>query len=452
MDSHASKDIYRVINRYLFGTGQGKKEAGEILKGHREDSSGIIEGFISSLPKNWRQETPSRKAQKFSHPLLKDKYPDFLLFFNIPASYSPTEPFRLLIFMHGGGAGVPLDSGYHYLTDHPVVGMSPVIDTAPCITVAPSAPFPRISNDRWAKGGAEDYLGDVIEECLYRFNIDPHKISLGGMSMGGSGAYALMNRMGDRFASVLAASGSWRQVNFSCMAGTPLCILHGTNDAAPCVRPRFTDIFCAHTAHLLLEEENIEHLYLPHNCGHTIAAEKLGHPLLKKALDYTLSHTRDPFFPRVVNMTPCSTVQFYEEPDIESPHYRWLSINEIGTGRVETSGKKLSGPYPNRKETAEDFAKQSFSLVKEKALAGIVEAVHREKNYFECIAKNVRAFSIWLHPAMADFSKPVRVSVNGKMQEFQNLAPSLLTALQSYERRRDRGLIYPCRIDITVPD
>jgi hypothetical protein len=84
--------------------------------------------------------------------------------------------------------------------------------------------------------------------------------------------------------------------------------------------------------------------------------------------------------------------------------------------------------------------------------AGIVEAVNRQNNYFECFAKNVKAFTIWLHPAMADFSKPLRVSVNGQVQEFKNLSPSLLTAVQSYERRKDRGLIYPCRIDITLPD
>lgn len=446
-----NEKLFSLINLFLYGGAPDRESAEQELNKIEIDYERILVEFRNRLPKRWDMPTPSRKKEHFSRPALAEKHPAALLFFAVPRSYKPSTQYKLLVFMHGGGEGVPLDNGSHYLTDHPSCGMSPVIDEFPCIAVAPSAPFQKISNDRWAKGGAEDYISDVIDECMYRFNIDPDGVYLAGQSMGGSGVYGLIGRIGDRFGGALAASGSWRKMNFSCAAGTPLCILHARNDAEAGVRPRFTDFFCAQTAHLLLEKARIEHLYLPHDYGHTISAKRLGHKLLRKALNYTIEHRRDPFFPRVVAMNPCSTTQFYGSPDIESPHHRWITIDRTGPGTVEVAGKKLTGPYPSRQETPEDFAKQSFSLTREATAAGVVDAVYRGDNFFECSAENVELFSIWLHPDMVSFANPVRVSVNGEVIKFTPPAPSLTAALRSYLRRKDWGLIYPSKIKVPVP-
>jgi hypothetical protein len=49
---------------------------------------------------------------------------------------------------------------------------------------------------------------------------------------------------------------------------------------------------------------------------------------------------------------------------------------------------------------------------------------------------------------MVDSAKPVMIVVNGKMRFAERVTPSLATALESYLRRRDWGLIYPMKVTI----
>jgi hypothetical protein len=50
---------------------------------------------------------------------------------------------------------------------------------------------------------------------------------------------------------------------------------------------------------------------------------------------------------------------------------------------------------------------------------------------------------------MVDFSKPVKVIVNGKTHLYKSQA-NLLDALRSYERRQDWGLIYHSELVLDV--
>jgi hypothetical protein len=79
-----------------------------------------------------------------------------------------------------------------------------------------------------------------------------------------------------------------------------------------------------------------------------------------------------------------------------------------------------------------------------------VEASNLGDNTIEVTTQNVRRFTIWLHPKMIDVSRPVRVIVDGEMKFEDRLSPSLVTALDSYRRRQDWGLIYPMRVVIDL--
>jgi hypothetical protein len=54
------------------------------------------------------------------------------------------------------------------------------------------------------------------------------------------------------------------------------------------------------------------------------------------------------------------------------------------------------------------------------------------------------------YPRMVDFSKVVRVTVNGEPRFEGKVEPSLGTALESYERRRDWGMVYPAKITLDL--
>ena len=49
---------------------------------------------------------------------------------------------------------------------------------------------------------------------------------------------------------------------------------------------------------------------------------------------------------------------------------------------------------------------------------------------------------------MVNAARPVTIVVNGQTRFTGRLWPSLLTALDSFKRRRDWGLIYPMKVEI----
>jgi hypothetical protein len=50
---------------------------------------------------------------------------------------------------------------------------------------------------------------------------------------------------------------------------------------------------------------------------------------------------------------------------------------------------------------------------------------------------------------MVDITQPVTIRVDGETRFAAKVTPSLTTALESYERRRDWGLIYPMKVELT---
>ncbi len=76
----------------------------------------------------------------------------------------------------------------------------------------------------------------------------------------------------------------------------------------------------------------------------------------------------------------------------------------------------------------------------------MIDAMNRGNNRIDVTTQNVARFTIWLHPKMVDLAKPVTVSVDGAVRFAGRVKPSLKTALESYKRRQDWGLIYPIKI------
>ena len=76
---------------------------------------------------------------------------------------------------------------------------------------------------------------------------------------------------------------------------------------------------------------------------------------------------------------------------------------------------------------------------------GKAEATIIAPNEIVVTTENVTSLSLWLHPNMVNFNKPVYITLNGIRKSY-NLRPSLLTALKSFERRWDWDMIYHAEI------
>src|SRR5690606_9899506 len=95
---------------------------------------------------------------------------------------------------------------------------------------------------------------------------------------------------------------------------------------------------------------------------------------------------------------------------------------------------------------AEDFDKWRLNHRTAKHPGAAIHAINRGNNTFAVTTQNVKKFTVWLHPKMVDITSPVTIIVNGKTQFSAKVNPMLITALQSYRRRQDWGLIYPIKI------
>jgi hypothetical protein len=84
------------------------------------------------------------------------------------------------------------------------------------------------------------------------------------------------------------------------------------------------------------------------------------------------------------------------------------------------------------------------------ARGSLIDAVNHGNNRIELRTQNVAECTVWLHPKMVDTSQPVTIVVNGDVAFQQRVTPSLATALESYERRRDWGLIYPIKVELKL--
>ena len=406
---------------------------------------GAIEPVLSRLAvRRFEPVEPGyHPEERFSVAELRDAHPDDLLYFNVPKSYRANRPTGLIIYLHGGG-NTTVREAPEYCLDFPdddedeeSYQLGNLFNATGMIAVGPSAPWDEDSSCRWCLEESDAYLADVIRECKTRFNIDPDRVFLLGHSMGGFGGYHHLQRQGDRFAAVIVHAGSWSLAYLPMFRGTPSCIIAGTHNARPGKRWHYTDVAYGRWTHKLLERKKIDHTYYEHDGEHALY---FGKPYIEKYLQATRQLRRDSCYPHIALASPVGFKKSYRSA---VRHNRWLSLDETGEGQLEFDCLVSND--------ADDFADWTLKHRRTKLDGAAIEAVNEGHNTLRVTTQNVERFTIWLHPRMVDFDEPVSVVVNGETLFEDELEPSLLAALESYERRGDWGLVYHAKIELEVP-
>ncbi len=380
--------------------------------------------------------------EEFTDPDLKESHPDDLLYFLVPKSYRPDRPTGLVVFMHGGGATTGRRAPRHTIRppeegdDDETSAMGDVFDDAGLIAVGPSAPWDEDSYYRWCLEAADDYLADVIRECKHRYNIDRDRVFLLGHSMGGFGAFHHAQRQPDRFAAVIANAGSWKLGHWPAMRGTRLCFINGIEDAVKGDRWHYTDVAYGRWTDQLLTEQGLDFVYYEHAGGHNTYH---GKKYIAKFLQVSQDLRRDPYFPHLTLASPIGYSRYYSS---SVKHNRWLTLDEAKKGKIEYDELLAE----------EDVAFDDWELKHSRSRrhGASIEARNAGGNLIEITAQNAVRFTVWLHPRMIDVRMPVRVAVNGDVRLEKRVKPSLVTALESYLRRRDWGLIYSMKLQIDL--
>ena len=102
-----------------------------------------------------------------------------------------------------------------------------------------------------------------------------------------------------------------------------------------------------------------------------------------------------------------------KDPDLENINRsRWLEITETSPGNITLDKIVLTGP--NIAWTVDELEAQSFYLSKSEHPGSRITGENLGNNRFTFTAENISSFTCRLHPEMADLSKELYFTVNGK--------------------------------------
>ncbi len=141
---------------------------------------------------------------------------------HVPKSYQADgDPWPLVLFLHGAGER---GSDLNKVKAHGPPKLVEMGQSLPAIIVSPQSPEGEWWNDQ------VDALSALLDEVEKNYNVDPKRIYVTGLSMGGYGTWALGSSDPDRFAALLPICGGGMSVMARRLIDTPIWAFHGDAD------------------------------------------------------------------------------------------------------------------------------------------------------------------------------------------------------------------------------
>jgi lysophospholipase L1-like esterase/poly(3-hydroxybutyrate) depolymerase len=273
-----------------------------------------------------------------------------------PANYDPQKKYPLVLFLHG--AGERGDDNQQQLKHGAPLFLKPEVrEKFPCFVVAPQAP----KEKRWADidwSSDQPKLAEQVSEPMAlvlgaiealqgEFSIDPERLYVTGLSMGGYGTWDLVSRFPERFAAAVPICGGGDKENVTRAKNVPIWAFHGEND--PVVKlVRTTELTDALTAAggapLLTVYANTAHdswtaAYAEPELLPWLFAQKRGQPVVSFA-SVAGPHAMPPtnFFPGNGPTQPGS----WFRPLWKDRRSQWSADVEKGSGAVVFFGDSIT--------------------------------------------------------------------------------------------------------------
>lgn len=206
----------------------------------------LVTMLISQAPGQPTGSQPGKAAPAaatgFLYKTLELKGESFAYCVYVPPEYTPDKPWPVILFLHGSGER---GSDGFLQTE---IGIGTAIRRnrllCPAVVVMPQCR----PNHWWTDAMAEMAL-KCVEQTSREYNLDPQRVYLTGLSMGGAGVWFIASRMPDRFAAISPICGFWTlpdktlddaaQKELAKLAGIPNWCYHGGADpAVPVLRSR----------------------------------------------------------------------------------------------------------------------------------------------------------------------------------------------------------------------
>ena len=317
----------------------------------------------------------------------------------IPETYDATRSYPVEFMLHGGVSrpewgpgGEWWRRGYDSLKQE---------DRIVVVPAAWNAAF-------WWYENQADNLPSILRELKQTYNIDDNRVTLTGVSDGGTGAYFFAFKQSTEWAAFLPyighpgvlrnpQSGPGYKLYFENLMSRPLYIVNGENDPLYPVSSIVPFIN-------ILQEANIEHVFRAiEGGGHNTNWLPEEQPMIEQ---FKLDNPRDPF----------------------PTELRWV------TDRSDRYNRNL------------------WMRIEELAVEGQpgLMSITQEGNSFTVTAESVDAFTLLLNPEQIDFSEEVRVVVNGRPLFIGQVAEDMNTLLDWAVRDRDRTMLYTAALSLRV--
>ena len=169
------------------------------------------------------QPMPGKQVeQHLVSPALPGEKFGYLLF--LPKDYGiDNRKWPVMMFLHGSG-----ERGDD-LSLVKVHGPPKLVEERPdfpFIVISPQCP-----KDQWWPGDVQQHLlAELLDSVLTRFNADPQRVSVTGLSMGGFGAWTLAARYPHRFAAAVPICGGGDPEDALQLKSVPFWVFHGAKD------------------------------------------------------------------------------------------------------------------------------------------------------------------------------------------------------------------------------
>jgi predicted peptidase len=143
---------------------------------------------------------------------------------HLPDGYDKSAKGRkwpLILFLHGAGER---GSDLSLVVKHGPPKLIAAGKDIPAIVVSPQCP----ANEWW--NDHVDGLLALLDDVQKKHNVDPDRVYVTGLSMGGFGTWALLARDGERFAAAIPICGGGNRVGLQRAMKVPIWAFHGDQD------------------------------------------------------------------------------------------------------------------------------------------------------------------------------------------------------------------------------
>lgn len=163
------------------------------------------------------------KLGEFRNHVLESDGETFRCVVYVPDDYSPETRWPAFLFLHGSG-----ERGSDGIKQS-TVGLGRAIrehpERFPCIAIMPQCPGDR----RW-EGPMESVALNILQQSINQYRIDPDRIVLTGLSLGGYGTWSIGSQDAAMFAAMVPICGGGDPQNVDQLKTIPIWCFHGDKD------------------------------------------------------------------------------------------------------------------------------------------------------------------------------------------------------------------------------